>query len=99
MHPAYIGAIAGSVIGILGGIFGTWCSIASTRGPRERSFMTWAAVGTWIGCGAFVAGILLIPSPINYWLWLPYAVLLPLSIVWMNRRLTRIRAEEAGREE
>ena len=57
----YVGAILGSIIGILGGAFGTWCSIRNTGSQRERTFMVWAAVGTWIFVLAFVAGLILLP--------------------------------------
>lgn len=96
MHPGYIGAIAGSTIGILGGIFGTWRSIAATREPRERALMIRAAMGTWIGVAAFLAGTLLIAPPYNHLLWVPYAILLPLSIHWLNRRQAQIREQESS---
>jgi membrane protein implicated in regulation of membrane protease activity len=99
MHPGYIGAIAGSAIGILGGIFGTWCSIAGTRGPCERALMIKAAVGAWIGVAAFLAGMLLIAPPYKHLLWVPYAILLPLSIRWLNRRQVQIRQQESSHRE
>ncbi len=33
------GAIVGSILGLLGGIFGAWCSIKNTKSPGERRFM------------------------------------------------------------
>ena len=39
MNAGVIGGILGAVIGIGGGIIGTWCSIRNTRGPRERTFI------------------------------------------------------------
>jgi len=35
----WIGGVAGSVIGLAGGIAGTYFCITHTNGPRERSFM------------------------------------------------------------
>ena len=43
MDVAWIGAIAGAVIGLAGGAVGTWFSIRNTNGPRERAFMVKAA--------------------------------------------------------
>ena len=99
MLLAYVGAIAGTLLGILGGVFGTWCSITSTQSPRERAFMVKAAVATWLGVGAFVAGLLLLPSPYNHLLWIPYAVVLPLSIAWLNRQQAALRAETAAQRD
>lgn len=93
----YAGAILGTIIGILGGAFGTWCSIRNTGGPRERTFMAWAAVGTWIFVLAFVAGLMLLPQPYNFLLWIPYLALLILGIVWANGRQARIRSQESSR--
>jgi hypothetical protein len=90
----YLGAILGSLFGLLGGAIGTWCSIRNTGGPRERTFIVRAAIGGWIFVLAFVAGLFLLPQPYNFLLWVPYLVLLVLGIVWLNRRQARIRAQE-----
>lgn len=36
---AWVGALLGPILGLLGGVFGAWCSIKNTRSPRERRFM------------------------------------------------------------
>jgi hypothetical protein len=92
------GGIVGAAIGIFGGIVGTYFSIKSTLGPRERRFMVRVAIVAWVAIGAFVLGLLLLPQPINFFLWVPYAVALPLGILWCNRRQRIIREEEASRE-
>ena len=85
------GAILGSVIGITGGIFGTWASIRHTQSPAERVLMIRCAIGTWLFVGAFLLGLFLIPSPYNYLLWIPYPILLILGIRWMNARQAELR--------
>jgi hypothetical protein len=96
MDNGLAGAIVGSVIGLAGGIVGTWFSIRNTSGPRERSFMVRVSVIAWIAITAFVAGLLLLPRPYNWLLWVPYAIALPLCIRSLNRRQQQIRAEETA---
>lgn len=91
-----VGGILGSVVGLAGGVFGTWCSIRNTSGPRERRFIVWAAVGFWIFCSAFLVAMFLLPDPYRHFLWLPYGLVLTLSIVAANRRQAHIRNEETA---
>lgn len=96
MDPQLVAGIAGPLIGIVGGAAGTYCSIVSTRGPRERAYVVRAAVACWVLVITFVAALLLTPEPFKYWLWLPYAVVLSLGIVAGNRRQAQIRDEESN---
>jgi hypothetical protein len=89
------GAILGSMIGVAGGIFGTWASIRHTQTAVERAFMVRCAIGTWLFVGAFLLGLFLIPSPYNYLLWIPYPILLILGIRWMNARQAELRRQES----
>jgi len=41
------GAILGPILGLLGGIFGSWCSIRNTHSARERRFMIRMTVMVW----------------------------------------------------
>ena len=93
----WVGAVAGSVAGVLGGAIGSYYSVRNTAGPRERAFVVRAVVVGWALGIAFVVGLWLLPHPERHWLWLPYAVLLPLGIVAWNRRQAQIRQEESGR--
>lgn len=94
METGLIGGLIGAAIGLLGGALGTYCSIRNTHGPRERAFMVQVSVVAWLVVLAFLAGLLLLPPPYNWLLWIPYAIGLPLSILWLNRQQTRIREEE-----
>jgi hypothetical protein len=96
MNPGLPGAIIGGSLGLLGGALGTYFSIKSTSGPRERAFMIRTAILTWIMVTAFLFGLLALPRPFNFLLWVPYGIGLPLAILWCNRRQSRIRAEEAA---
>ncbi len=94
MDTGFIGGLIGGVLGLLGGAVGTYFSIKNTAGPRERMFMVQVAIVAWIGVSAFVLGLLMLPQPYNFLLWVPYGIALPLGIVWSNRRQRMIRSEE-----
>ena len=96
MNPGILGGIVGGSFGLVGGTIGTYFSIKNTLGPRERAFMIRAAIGTWVGVSLFLVGLLLLPRPYNFLLWVPYGIALPLAILWCNRRQQAIRAEEAA---
>lgn len=95
MHPGMMGAIVGSALGLLGGAVGTYFSIRNTRGPKERAFVIKATGVTWAAVTLFLAGLLLLPTPYRFLLWIPYAILLPVGIRKWNREQARIRDEES----
>lgn len=95
MNAGWIGGIAGGVIGLIGGIIGTYCSIKNTKGPRERAFMVKASVVCWTAIILFLGLMFALPNPYRYFLWIPYAILLPLGIVFGNRTQQKIRQEES----
>ena len=86
-ETATLAEMAGGLIGLLGGIVGTWASIRNTGGPRERAFVVRACVVVWAGGIVFLA-------PWRHLLWIPYGILLPLGIITWNRAQQRIRREE-----
>lgn len=94
MDAGLMGGMIGGVVGVLGGAVGTYFSIRNTAGPRERSFMVRVAMVAWIVVTAFVLGLLMLPQPYNFLLWVPYGIALPLGIIWSNRRQQKIRSEE-----
>ncbi len=89
---AWGGAIVGSLVGLLGGVLGTWASIRNTQSPVERAFMIRCAVGCWLAVGAFVAAMILTPSPYRWFLWVPHLVAMLVGIPWMNRVQARLRS-------
>ena len=91
---AYMVGIIGCVIGIAGGVFGTYCSISNAKGPQERRFIVKAATVIWIASVAFVFLIVTLPNSIKLVLWLPYGIFMPLLIILMNNRLKEIQASE-----
>ena len=96
MDVGIVGGVIGGTIGLAGGAIGTYFSIRNTRGPGERSFMIRMSAVAWAAISAFLAGLLLLPKPYNFLLWVPYGIALPLAIRWCNRRQLQIRASEAA---
>jgi len=99
MHPGLIGGILGCLIGVAGGLFGTYCSIKNTKGPRERAFMVKYSIFIWLFGTLFLLLLFTLPKPYNYFMWIPYGFLLPVGIIYVNRRLLAIRKEEAKKSQ
>jgi Ca2+/Na+ antiporter len=95
MNTGLIGGIVGSVIGLAGGIIGTYFSIKNTNGPRERAFMIRASVICLVAILLFLALLFALPNPYKWFMWIPYGILLPLGIVYWNRKQQRIRQDES----
>ncbi len=91
----WIGGIAGGVLGLVGGIIGTYFSIKNTNGPLERYFMIKSAVVCWIAVLIFLGLLLGLPTPYRYFMWIPYSILLPLVIIFGNRKQRTIRQQES----
>lgn len=94
MTPATIGAIAGTSLGVLGGALGTYLSVRNVSGPRQRKVALRAAVAWWLGAGAFVGLMLVLPPAQRVWLWVPYGLLLPVGIAVTNRAFARAGAAD-----
>lgn len=93
----WIGAIAGGLIGLAGGIIGTYFSIKNTQSTRERAFMIKSAVVVWVAIVIFAVLLIALPNPYRWFLWVPYSILLPVGIVYGNRRQQAIRQQESNR--
>ncbi len=91
----WIGGIAGGALGLVGGIIGTYFGIKNTNGPLERSFMIKSAAVCWIAIFIFLGLLLGLPNPYRYFVWIPYGILLPLGIIYGNRRQQAIRQAES----
>ncbi len=91
----WIGGIFGGVIGLAGGVVGTYFSIKNTNGPRERSFMVQSAAVCWIATLTFLGLLFALPNPYRWFVWIPYSILLPIGIIYGNRRQQAIKQEES----
>ncbi len=94
MNRGLILGILGSVIGLAGGIIGSYLSIKNTNGPKEKVFVKKAVLGFWIGIIVFLIFLLIIPVPYNNIMWIVYGILLPITIIYFNKRQEKIRKEE-----
>ena len=90
-----VGGVAGGLIGLAGGIIGTYFSIKNTKGPRERAFVVKSAVVCWVAILVFLALLFALPNPYRWFMWIPYGVLLPIGILYGNRRQQAIRQTES----
>lgn len=95
MIGGIIGGVVGGIIGLAGGIFGTYCSIKNTKSPRERVFMIHVSIVCWIAILLFLTLLFVLPNPYRWFMWIPYGILLPLGIVYINRKQQRIRQQES----
>src|SRR5262245_49987066 len=93
MNLGLVGGIVGSLVGVAGGLIGTYFSIKNTNGPRERAFMIRAVLVCWIALGALFAAMFLLPQA-RLWIWIPYFILLPFGIRYLNKKQAAIRREE-----
>ncbi len=89
----WIGTIMGGVLGV--SCIGTYSRIKNTNGPRERSFMVKAVVVLWIAVLVFLALFFVLPNPYRWNIWIPYGILLPVGIIFINRKQQTIRQEES----
>lgn len=97
MNPGLIGGWIGGILGIAGGIIGTFFSIRNTESPRERAFMIKACMIGWLAIAVFLILMFVLPTPYCFFLWIPYGILLPLGILFTNRTQQRIRKENTPR--
>ena len=93
-------AVLGPLVGLLGGIFGTWMSIKHTKSARERRFMVKMGIAGWLALLLLIAVplVLAVTGVIPGWgYWVLFAVffalLLPL-IIWGNARQRLIQIED-----
>ncbi|HAW28123.1 MAG TPA: hypothetical protein DCY03_08400 [Planctomycetaceae bacterium] len=93
-----IGAVGGTLLGLLGGVYGTWNSIQQTKGPRERAYVKKMALMFFIVVPLFVVLVFVLPDPWNYYIWLPYGLWLTTTIRRSALKQQAIREAEARDE-
>jgi Ca2+/Na+ antiporter len=92
-----VGGVLGTLLGIGGGVFGTYCSIRNTKTAAERRFMIRYSVVIWLA----VISLVLLPVALSQFgvipVWLPWVltalffVMLVPSILWANRHQAALR--------
>lgn len=96
MDASNFGAIAGSLLGLLGGVVGTCFSVKNTHSPRERRFVIRVAGLCWLALGLSALGVWLFPS-LRAWTWVPVCLLVVGGVPWMNRRQSELRQDRVQR--
>lgn len=91
---AWIGAIMGGVVGVLGGATGVYFSIKNTNGPKEKSFIIKIAIISCLAIMLFLLFFFVIPFPYGFILFVPYGIVLPIGIIYLNRKQQEIRKSE-----
>jgi uncharacterized YccA/Bax inhibitor family protein len=94
-HPGFIGGMIGAFVGLLGGVFGTYCSYRNACSQKERRWILVYA-GAWLVLiGGFISMVLfLFPLGATPW-WATvgvFALFFPLLILSI-RHLNRLRQE------
>jgi hypothetical protein len=93
MNSGIIGSVVGPLVGVAGGLIGTYVSIKNTKSARERAFAVRAAIVCWAGVSLFLLGLFLWPQA-RGWIAMLYCVLFPLGIRFGNKKHMAIRREE-----
>ncbi len=91
----WIGGIAGGLIGLAGGAVGAYLSIKNTGGPRERMFMIKMTIAAVIVVAIQLTLLFTLPHPQRHLVAVSTAVLLPIAIVFGNRKQRQIAQEES----
>lgn len=94
MHPGMVGAIIGTVLGVLGGAIGTYVSLRNARSEKERRFLICCAVAMTAGISLFLGLLFMVPADYRFLVWIPYAVILPASIRFANSAHAKLLSEE-----
>jgi hypothetical protein len=98
MDAGTAGGIAGGVVGCMGGLIGTYFSIANASGPRERALTIRFAAACWLWLAAVMALMFLLPRPWGQLL-IPLGPAPTLAIPWCNRKIAAAQAEDRASHE
>jgi len=101
------GAVLGPILGLLGGLFGSWMSIRNTKSPRERWFVIKFTLFVWgevtllfLVIGFFL--VLALKGMVPMWIYgmvfvavmTAHVILLVPAIIWGNRQQRQIQIED-----
>ena len=96
MIAGWIGGILGIVLGFGGGLIGVYVPYRLATSPRQKAYILRSAAFVLGLVMALMVGLTLVPAPWNLLVWIPYIVMLLVSIGWMNKGQKRIAEEEAA---
>ena len=80
---------------LLIGTFTTYRNVRSTKGPKERTFVTRSNISAWVVVMLFFGLLYFVPHPFNYLIVLVYFVVFPFAVYqFCSTRLLIRRMEE-----
>jgi hypothetical protein len=88
-----LGAVIGITLGVAGGIIGTAAELRRAKSTGERRYLIKAAIVFSVLIGIACAALALAPAPYRTWIWVIYAMMLPLMILAANRGHARARSD------
>jgi Ca2+/Na+ antiporter len=98
MSLGLVGGVVGSLVGVAGGVVGTVASIRRTRGVKERRFAVRCSVVMWLSIALFLCLLFVLPPAYRWYLWVAYAILLPVMVAYWSHRQRELRAEDAAEQ-
>jgi hypothetical protein len=93
---AYLGGGLGAALGLAGGIYGVRASLKHSKSDAERRLVWRFSAAILVMIGLLMAGLLLVPAPYNLLTWIPYALVLVISIRYANRLQAELRAQQVA---
>jgi Ca2+/Na+ antiporter len=88
--------VIGVLVGVVGGVVGTAASIRHTAGPKERRFVVRCSALVWSSSAVFLALLFALPPLYRWYVWVLYAILLPIMIVSWSHRRRELRVRDAA---
>ncbi len=84
----------GLLIGLGGGIYGTYSSIKNSKTEKEKQFIIRSSIPIWLFMILFLLCLMLIPQPYNFLLWVPYGIVFPFGLRYFIKKHRQIRNED-----
>ena len=91
-----IWGVVGSIVGVIGGLVGTYIPIANSQSQRERNFLIQCSIVVWVFIAGFLTLLLTLPSPYSHLLWIPLGASMTYGMRYINETQSRIRMEESA---
>jgi hypothetical protein len=89
----YLGGGLGAAIGLAGGIYGVRASLRNAKSDAERRLVWRFTAAILALIGLLMAGLFLLPPPYNWLSWIPYSIVLVVSIRYANQLLAELRSQ------
>jgi len=95
MNWAMLAAFGGIILGLIGAVLGIVFTFKKS-GQEEKKYLKLMIGILWIAGVLLVLGIVFLPRPYSFYLFVPYAAFVPVFIVNSGRRIKRLRDDVSG---